>query len=1496
MYVSSRKPVSGIDFTILGNNEIKNISALGRASAGIESAELFDNLEPKYGGLLDTRMGTSSEDVLCATCGFNSANCVGHFGHITLEEAVYHIGYLVHVRKILSCVCIKCSKLLVHNTVAELDEILKNKTGKNRLAEVKNLVKDVAYCLRPGVGCGTLVPKIKFEHKKSQLTVNLIAEFKVENANMNIDIKDKKIEQLLTPEDCYNILKNISDEDCVVLGLDPTKSRPEDMIHKIFPVPPVSVRPSVRSDGSSVTREDDLTRKIADIVKKNEALASRNASMSGQLTKNISEQVQLLQFLVTTYEDNETPYMPKSEQKGKQLKSISSRIKGKEGRIRGNLMGKRVDFSARTVITPDPLININQLGVPISIAKTLTFPEVVTDYNFEKMKRLVYNGRDVYPGANFVVPKNSIDSEHQRPIDLRFSKEKVVLRIGDVVERHLIDGDVVMLNRQPTLHKQSMMAHYVKVINDERYASFRVNVGVTQAYNADFDGDEMNIYVPQCIQTKVELEELSDVKIVMVSPESSYLCVGLKQDGVLGAYCMTQDDIRIDWKSVMNLVAGVELPKQVVIEKNKIYTGHELFSCILPERINKSNGGQKNNPQINFGKLVSGSLKKAFLADGQSQNLIQLVLDEYDANEARRFFDNAQRLVNSFMLFNGFSVGVGDTFISKELNKQVEQLKETELLKSDIFITSYENNPSVMDADTFEATLQATLGNVGNTASSLVNNSLPLTNRINIMSGNCSGSKGSVSFTGQMIVFLGQQIFEASRIKKKSDKRSLAYFPRDDDRACARGFIQNCFLNGMNYSEFVFHNMTAREGLIDTAIKTADTGYTQRKLVKTMEDIHVGYDNTLRSSSGSIIQFVYGDTGANTVSQYKYTIDVLGMNNSDVEKRYKFTQDELKFNNFSSTDNDKYIEWFMGLRDRIRYTQVKAHIDVTTFKKYMDFMLPVGIYRIVDLVKNMKHSGKKLTPNYIIERLSELITHKNLHLACVAHNATIDKSFKLKDEMISKTSLCLAIHNAFAPKRCIIEYGITEEEFDIAFKEIVMSYRKNIVEAGENVGILAAQSIVHPLTQMTLNTFHQSGVGARGSITQGVPRMKELMSLAKAIKTPRMIMYMSKENLRNKEIANRVAAHIKQTTIGHLRDRIDVYYDPNPTEAGGFMEVDHVGKPFTIHTTSISCQSSVSDLPWLMRIELNREKLLLKDVTLLDIQSKFCNMWETRHNDIKKMSKDEKMVINHVVRCGILSNSDNDDVPIIHIRFDMNEPSIDVMHKFIEVIIDPFKIKGYYGVNEIDGIEEESYVSFDTPNGSIESLKEFVVYSAGINMTDIRYMNGIDQNRALCNDVIQIYELFGIEAARSMLMYEITTVVNSAGSMLNYHHLSILVDLMTRDGFMISIDRHGIGRTDAALLSKVSFEKPIEQLLNAAVFNEHDLMKGVSARIMVGNVIKGGTGMCEVLMDSDMIEKSEYVEHPGEIQRDIIGTSDENLVDDIMHKERINMFIPMNDD
>ncbi len=342
-YNEKTASISRIDFTILGNKEIKNISALGKNTPGLLKYEFYDNSEPQKGGLIDQRMGVTSNELECRTCGLDSNFCPGHSGHITLAQPVFHLGYFDHVISVLKCVCIKCSKLLVYKNEEEIIELLKSKKGKNRLNEIKNLVKSVNYCQKANYGCGEPVPKIKAEKKKSTIEINIVAEYAPPNQNQADDGQEKKpIKEILTPMLVYNILKNISDRDCLILGIDPTKSRPEDMIHTEFFVPPNPVRPSVRADFmASGPREDHLTIKLADILKANQRLAKHMESDDKNLIEYFQDHVAYLQYHVATYYDNESLKLPQSEQKGVMTKSLASRLKGKEGRIRNNLMGNQ---------------------------------------------------------------------------------------------------------------------------------------------------------------------------------------------------------------------------------------------------------------------------------------------------------------------------------------------------------------------------------------------------------------------------------------------------------------------------------------------------------------------------------------------------------------------------------------------------------------------------------------------------------------------------------------------------------------------------------------------------------------------------------------------------------------------------------------------------------------------------------------------------------------------------------------------------------------------------------------------------------------------------------------------------------------------------------------------------------------------------------------------------------------------------------------------------
>ena len=492
-YSKDVKTVKKIEFNIWTNNNVLLNSAVKNDPNGITVPESYSGFEPVKGGLVDPRMGTCDIYLPCTTCGLDYNDCPGHFGHIQLAEAVYHYGFFAHLKSLLQCICLQCSKVLVEKVDTIYKKIM-NKKADIRFKEIKNLTKGINYCYN----CGTPVGKIKKEEKESTASLRLILEREIGMPTVNEqtgEVTDnvKKITKYLSPRDCYDILRNLSDIECYILGFNPKIVRPEDLIILILPIAPVIIRPTAKIDFMQAsTMEDSLTLKYADVLN---AVKRVKAQMEKEVTTNeLSAYNQdlsnLVQFQVITIYDNESTYLPRSEFKygGKPTKSISDRIKSKTGRVRSNLMGKRVDFSARSVITSDPYINIDEVGIPKKIAMELTFPEEVTTYNIKYLSELVSNGKDIYPGANIVfrtVYKDGKPEIHK--INLKYRKKSIKLNIGDTVERHLVNGDYVLFNRQPTLHKYSMMAHKAHVIDNDDLLTLRMNVSSCGPYNADFD-------------------------------------------------------------------------------------------------------------------------------------------------------------------------------------------------------------------------------------------------------------------------------------------------------------------------------------------------------------------------------------------------------------------------------------------------------------------------------------------------------------------------------------------------------------------------------------------------------------------------------------------------------------------------------------------------------------------------------------------------------------------------------------------------------------------------------------------------------------------------------------------------------------------------------------------------------------------------------------------------------------------------------------------------
>ena len=851
-YSEDVKKISCIEFSVFRNKDVKLYSAVSGDPFGIDLAESYENYEPKKGGLVDLRLGTCDIYLPCTTCGQNSLDCPGHFGHTILASPVFNFGFLNHLKNLLQCVCLKCSNLLVEKSDIQFKKAL-NKKCESRFKEIKMLTKNVNYCFH----CGVPVPKIKREVKDNG-SIRIMIE-----RDVNTDIDDvnniKKIKESLTPRYCYNILRNISDNDCYLLGFNPKMQRPEDLIIENFPIPPSIIRPTAKVDFMSAsTMEDALTLKISDIITANKRVRHQieKETVSNELSTYNQDIFNLLQYHIATFYDNDSVSLPRTEFKtgGRPTKSISDRIKGKTGRVRSNLMGKRVDFSGRTVITSDPYIDIDQVGIPKKMAMELTIPEEVTPYNIKYLSGLVKNGRDVYPGANFVLRINYRDGKQEiQKIDLKYRKKTIKLNLDDIVERHSVDGDYVLFNRQPTLHKPSMMGHKIQVIDNDELNTFRMNVSVCKPYNADFDGDEMNIHLAQSIQARNELKRIANVQYQIISAKDSSPIIGCQQDTLSGAYMLTDPTAKLIGWEIANILCNTTSDTKFNIKMNKEYSGHEIFSHIIPAGINTTKkSGDKVTLQITNGKLISGYLDKSALSFAKN-SIIHFIWDKYGPIKTRKFIDDSQRLVLNYLLCRGQTVGLKDTIITEDISKKIQHVITNKILESKYQITQYENDVDQISLEIIEATLSAELNAVQSNIGQILMGQININNFF--WASAISGAKGNATNVAQVSGVLGQNNVDGSRIKKKIEGRSLIYWHKDDDTPEARGFIKSSYLSGLKGFEFFYNAMAGREGLIDTAIRSI-TWETPIIIIENSKPIYVEIgkwiDNLLSNSPDKI--------------------------------------------------------------------------------------------------------------------------------------------------------------------------------------------------------------------------------------------------------------------------------------------------------------------------------------------------------------------------------------------------------------------------------------------------------------------------------------------------------------------------------------------------------------------------------------------------------------------------------------------------------------------
>ncbi|KAF9875789.1 hypothetical protein CkaCkLH20_06721 [Colletotrichum karsti] len=1462
------KTVEEIQFGLMAPEEIKNMSV-----CHVLYPETMDETrtKPRDGGLNDPLLGSIDRQFKCKTCTQAMGECPGHFGHIELAKPVYHPGFIKKVKKVLEIVCHNCSKVLADRSDPEFLQAVNTRDPKVRFNRVWNICKKKTRCenetkevknddgeyslgmkqapVNHG-GCGNIQPRVR--HKALQL----IAKYE----SSGEDGVKKKEEPQITPEMAHNILRRVSDDDLRDMGLNLEYARPEWMIVTVLPVPPPPVRPSISMDGTGqgLRNEDDLTYKLGDIIRANSNV--KQAIREGSPAHIAQDFEQLLQYHVATYMDNDIAGQPRALQKsGRPVKAIRARLKGKEGRLRGNLMGKRVDFSARTVITGDANLSLDEVGVPRSIARTLTYPETVTPYNIGRLHELVQNGPNEHPGAKYVIRSDGtrIDLRHHRRAG------QISLEYGWKVERHLITGDYIIFNRQPSLHKESMMGHRVRVMP---YSTFRLNLSVTSPYNADFDGDEMNLHVPQSEETRAEVKELCLVPINIVSPQRNGPLMGIVQDTLAGAYKLCRRDVFLTKEAVMNIMLWVPnwdgvIPPPAIIRPRPRWTGKQIMSMAIPNIVSLHNAPdtKEDNPLkdegllIQSGELLYGLLSKKNIG-AASGGIVHIVYNEHGPEASMKFLNGVQQVVNYWLLHNGFSIGIGDTIPDKLTIEKVqvhidEHKAEVEAFTQQATANELEPLPGMNIRETFESKVSKALNTARDKAGTTTQKSLKdLNNAVTMAS---SGSKGSSINISQMTALVGQQIVEGKRIPFGFKYRTLPHFTKDDYSPEARGFVENSYLRGLTPSEFFFHAMAGREGLIDTAVKTAETGYIQRRLVKALEDVSAKYDGTVRNSLGDVLQFLYGEDGLDAIYIEKQRMDHLNMSNKAFANRFRLdVMDEtrpeeldwLEYGNEISGDPavqqllDEEYEALLADRKQVRQINFKRKDDES-------MQLPLNIVRLMETSKKLfaveDFQRSDLRPQDVIPAVQAMLNRMTI----VRGNDDISKEADRNATILFKAQ----IRSRLAFKRIACQQRLNKMAFEHVLGELEARWDRAFVSPGEMVGVIAAQSIGEPATQMTLNTFHFAGVSSK-NVTLGVPRLKEILNLAQNIKTPSMVVYLSGEENASQEAAKALRSTVEHTTLRSVTAVTEIYYDPIITSTNIPDDLDMVESYYLIPDETHDRAEDQSR--WLLRLTLDRQKLLDKELTVEDVARR---IKEEYPNDLAVIFSDnnaEEQVIR--IRPMHAGNDDKDEDG-------EKKMEDDVMLKRLEThLLDTLSLRGVKGIERAFLNKENKLI--ETDDGALlaakadERCNEWYLDTSGTALRQVLAVDGVDSTRTYTNHLWQVVEVFGIEAARSALVRELTQVLAFDGSYVNHRHLALLCDVMTYRGTISAVTRHGINRADTGALMRCSFEETVEILLEAAAVGELDDCRGISENVMLGQMAPMGTGHFEVLLDPKMLE------------------------------------------
>jgi len=1052
----------------------------------------------------------------------------------------------------------------------------------------------------------------------------------------------------------------------------------------------------------------------------------------------------------------------------------------------------------------------------------------------------------------------------------------------------------------------------------------------------DSSGDEMNLHMPQDEESEAELKNLAAVPFQIISPANNQSIIGIFQDSLLGSYQFTRVGVKFDNRAAMNLLMALQTIDESLFTNTAdgVISNFEILSQIMPPislkyKTKQFKDGDDYNTsnhvlEIRDGKYMRGQLDKGVLGSG-TNGLIHRTCNDFNNMTSAKFIDDLQNIITDYMKVAAYSVGISDLIANAETNNKIADvitLKKTDVksLIDQLHIGVFDNKTGKTNDIEFENQVSNILNKAINDAGKIGLESLSKDNRFVTMV--TAGSKGSEINISQMTSCLGQQAIDGKRIPYGFDSRTLPHFTKYDDSPDARGFVESSFISGLRFEELFFHAMAGRIGLIDTAVKTSTTGYIQRRLIKGLEDLKIGYDMSVRNNKERIVQFSYGDDGIDTIKVENQVIPIVAMSLEEIYAHY-----------YVSTQEDK-DGVLMSVFTKTAVTRIKKHVKDLEMKtkQYTDMMIKYRDDIVKNVFKMRDNKGVHMPVCFThiinnVQGMQNITKNSMVDITPIDVYDMIEEKYKELETLhyAPPTELFKAMYYYYlSPKELLVVKRFNKKALTILLDTIVLMYKRAIVAPGEMVGMIAAQSIGEPTTQLTLNTFHSAGVASKSNVTRGVPRIEEILSLSENTKNPSLTIYMKKDEETDKDIVRDKIPSVEITILGEIVEMVEICFDPDDMNTLIAQDKEVMTQYFEFEKMVDECMSSSSSAPaggeggegselvedlvaaaaasspssvslskasvpaaaavtateaqqqqqqqqapnekskWIIRMTMNKEEMLDRKITMDDVHFALKNMYGSEVTCMYADYNADNLVFRIRLNNIITNSKKKNNNPL---SLDQSD-QIYILKNFQDNMLNNIVLRGVKGLSNV--LLRKITDSVVKVDGAYTKKETWVLDTTGTNLLTALALDYIDVTRTISNDIQEIYNVLGIEAARVAIFTELSEVLEFDNTYINYHHLIMLADRMTASANMVSIFRHGINNDDIGPIAKASFEETPEMFLKAARHAELDEMRGVSANVMCGQEGYFGTSCFQVLLDMNKMMK-----FSGESKYNVIDANEE---------------------